>query len=120
MSAPTAKQAAKKQNKKIIKAAKKASKDAAVTTSQINNAQKELVKAVEKSFKSVADAVNVQKKATDKLTARITGATGSISKKTQHLVRKETLPLHLPMYQIQLVLVWLVVQALLLQALCRI
>ena len=78
MSAPTAKQAVKKQNKKIITAAKKASKDAAVTTSQINNAQKELVKAVEKSFKSVADAVNVQKKATDKLTARITGATGSI------------------------------------------
>ena len=35
----------------------------------------------EKSFKSVADAVRIQKKATDELTAKITGATGSIANK---------------------------------------
>ena len=80
VSAPTAKQVAKKQNKKIIKAAKKASQDAAVTSSQINNAKDTLVKAVEKSFKTVANAVNEQKKTTDELTAKITGAAGPISK----------------------------------------
>ena len=81
MSAPTTKQVVKKQNEKIVKAAKKASQDAQVTSTQINNAKDALVKAVQKSFKTVADAVNVQQKATDKLTAKITGAKAPIVNK---------------------------------------
>ena len=49
---------------------------------QINNAKDALVKAVQKSFKTVADAVNVQQKATDKLTAKITGAKAPIVNKS--------------------------------------
>ena len=81
MSAPTTKQEVKKQNEKIVKAAKKASQDAQTTKAQIDSAKDSLVKAVQKSFKTVADAVTVQQKATDKLTAKITGAKGSIVNK---------------------------------------
>ena len=81
VSSPTPAQQAKNANKNLIKVAKQIRGDEDATKARIKQAQDSLVKAVKKSFTAVADTLKVQKKATDKLTAKIIGAQVPLGKK---------------------------------------